>query len=118
MRASEAMAWGLDPVTFARDALSFDPDPWQIRVLRWSGKRMLLNCSRQSGKSTTTAVRALHRALFFPESLILLIAPAMRQSSELFRKVTDFMGKLEMKPDLTEDNKLSAQLSNGSRIVS
>jgi hypothetical protein len=118
MRASDLMAWGLDPVIFAREALDFHADSWQSRVLRWAGKRMLLNCSRQSGKSTTTAVLALHRAVFYPASLILLVSSSQRQSSELFRKVTDFMGRLEVKPELTEDNRLSAQLGNGSRIVS
>ena len=66
----------LDPVAFAREALSFIPDPWQAQALRWSGKRLLLNCSRQSGKSTTAAILALHRALFYPASLVLLVSPS------------------------------------------
>jgi hypothetical protein len=49
----------LDPVLFAKEALSFTPDPWQEKALRWSGKRLLLNCSRQSGKSTTAAILAV-----------------------------------------------------------
>jgi hypothetical protein len=112
------LAWAFDPVVFARDAMGFDADEWQARVLRWSGKRLLLNCSRQSGKSTTTAMLALHRALYRPGSLILLISPSLRQSSELFRKVTDGLDKLATRPAMKEDNRLSCVLENGSRIVS
>ena len=108
----------LDPVTFASEALDFTPDPWQQQVLRSSGKRLLLNCSRQAGKSTTAAILGLHRTFFYPHSLVLLVSPSLRQSGELFRKVTDLLDHLAEKPRKTEDNRLSFTLSNGSRIVS
>jgi hypothetical protein len=78
----------------------------------------LLNCCRQSGKSTVTAILALHQAVFFSHSLVLLISPSLRQSSELFKKVTDFLSLLPVRPQLLEDNKLSLHMMNGSRIVS
>jgi hypothetical protein len=107
-----------DPLFFARHSLGFHPDPWQEKVLQWDGKRLLLNCCRQSGKSTTTAILALHRALYFAKSLILLVSPSLRQSAELFKKVAEFLALLSVRPALTEDNKLSLQMANGSRIVS
>jgi len=112
------LAQALDPVIFAREALSFTPDPWQEQALRWSGRRLLLNCSRQSGKSTIAAILALHRAIFYPSSLVLLVSPSLRQSSELFRKVQGLLNQLDERPELTEDNKLSMTLTNKSRIVS
>ena len=111
------LSMALDPVIFAEQALDFKPDPWQAKALRWSGKRLLLNCSRQSGKSTTAAVLALHRALFYSGSLILLVSPSLRQSGELFKKVTE-LSKLNEGPKLTENNRLSMTLENRSRIVS
>lgn len=108
----------LDPACFAREALDFFPDPWQEQALRWSGKRLLLNCSRQSGKSTTAAILGLHRAVFYPGSLVLLVSPSLRQSSELFRKVTDHLNRLDLPPRKVEDNRLSATFINNSRIVS
>ena len=108
----------VDPVFFAQQRLGFQPDHWQEQVLQSQSKRLLLNCCRQSGKSTTTAVLSLHQALFFPRSLILLISPSLRQSSELFKKVTDLLALLPVRPALTEDNRLSLRLKNGSRIVS
>ncbi len=108
----------LDPVVFAQERLDFDPDPWQAEVLRLSNKNTLLNCSRQAGKSTTTAIIALHTAVYRPGSLTLLGSPSLRQSRELFVKITDFLKRLEPQPPLDEDNRLSVQLSNGARVVS
>lgn len=114
------LRWALSPVDFARDALGFQPDPWQERVLSWRGKRLILNCCRQSGKSTTTGIVAAHEALYHPGSLTLLISPSLRQSSELFKKVTDQLARLpaDAQPERPEDNKLSLQFATGSRIVS
>jgi hypothetical protein len=107
----------LDPVAFA-EGLGFTPDPWQEQVLRWSGKRLIMCCARQTGKSTVASILALHRALYYPGSLILLVSPSLRQSSELFRKVADMLDRLKVRPDLIEDNKLSCTMANKSRIVS
>ncbi len=108
----------LDPVAFAVERLGFTPDDWQAAVLRDQGKRLLLNCHRQSGKSTTIAIKALHWAIYQRDSLILLVSPSFRQSGELFRKVVDFFWRLENAPALLEDNKLSLTMENKSRIVS
>ena len=108
----------LDPVVFAREQLSFHPDPWQVVAMRSGSKRLLLNCSRQSGKSTTTAAIALHCALFRPGALVLLISPSLRQSRELFAKVAAFLRSVEPRPVLIEDNRLSFTLHQGSRVVS
>ncbi|MDA2919241.1 terminase family protein [Desulfobacterota bacterium AH_259_B03_O07] len=107
----------LDPLLFAKE-LGFRPDGWQEKVLTSSSKRIILNCARQTGKSTVTAIMALHRALYWPGSLILLISPSLRQSSELFRMVNNFLHILHERPHLLEDNKLSCTLTNKSRIVS
>jgi hypothetical protein len=79
----------LDRSAFAR-ALGLEPDAWQEQLLCSASERILLNCSRQSGKSTMTAVITPHRALYQPESLIPCLAPALRKSQELFGKVLGF----------------------------
>lgn len=107
-----------DPIFFARERLGFEPDPWQERVLQSASPRLLLNCCRQSGKSTIAAILALHQALYVPRSLVLLVSRSLRQSAELFKKVQDMLSLLPVRPKLDEDNKLSLQLVNGSRIVS
>ena len=110
-------AHALDPVAFVEDRLGFLPDPWQAQVLRSRAPWILLNCCRQSGKSTTTAAVALHTALYDP-GLILLVSPSLRQSKELFAKVTRFLKDLEPAETLEEDNKSSCTLANGGRVVS
>jgi len=111
------LLWALDPVCFAREALGFHPDSSQAQVLRSTKLRLLLNCTRQWGKSTTAAVVALHRALYYPNSLILLVSPSQRQSDELFAKIDVFMKTLAVTPIKLKGNQYSLQLVNGSRIV-
>ena len=91
---AEDLKLALDRVIFAQEA-GLEPDPWQQDLLRSSSDRVLLNCCRQSGKSTMTAIVALHRALYHPGSLILCLAPALRQSQELFAKMLGFYRDLD-----------------------
>ena len=116
MQLSHDLELALDRVTFA-ESLGLDPDPWQRDLLRSSSDRVILNCSRQSGKSTMTAVITLHRALYHPGSLILCLAPALRQSQELFGKVLGFYRDLGRPVSPKAERKLSLELENGSRIV-
>jgi hypothetical protein len=106
----------LDRVAFAK-RLGLEPDPWQEDLLRSTSDRVLLNCCRQSGKSTMTAIVALHRALYHPDSLILCLAPALRQSQELFSKMAGFYRDLGRPISAVAERKLSLELENHSRIV-
>src|SRR5215203_3402422 len=106
----------LDRISFAR-ALGLEPDPWQEDLLHSTSDRILLNCSRQSGKSTMTGIIALHRALYHPDSLILCLAPALRQSQELFGKVLSFYRDLGRPIPAHTERKLSLELQNDSRIL-
>jgi hypothetical protein len=106
----------LDRVAFA-EKLGIVPDAWQEDFLRSSADRVLLNCSRQSGKSTMSAVIALHRALYHPRSLVLCLAPALRQSQELFAKIAGFYRDLGRPVPAQGERKLSLELVNDSRII-
>lgn len=107
----------LDPVAYAA-AVGIDADAAQAKLLRSTRKRILLNCTRQWGKSTTSALRASHRATYRPGSLVLCVSPTDRQSGLLFDKVIEFLRKAPDSPKRLEDNKRSVRLANGSRIVS
>ncbi len=108
----------LDPVMWAIYELHFEPDPWQADVLRSQSPRILLNCSRQSGKSTITSILALHTAIFSPGSLVLLLSPTLRQSGELFRNVLRFYSQIDSPVPSEVESVLKLELSNGSRIIS
>lgn len=105
----------LDPSSVMREA-GMEPDGWQEAVLNSDARRMLLLCSRQSGKSTTCASLAVHQALYDP-GLVLLIAPAQRQSSELFRKVREVYTALDDVPRVVQESAMRLELANGSRII-
>jgi hypothetical protein len=105
-----------DPVLLARRA-GLDPDPWQAAVLRSPAHQIILNVTRQGGKSTISSIRALHRALYRPGSLVLLLAPAYRQSKELFRKIQDAYNSLRSPLRLKSESALEMEFINGSRIV-
>src|SRR5215211_1812326 len=106
----------LDRVAFA-EHLGMVLDPWQARLLGSTSDRIILNCSRQSGKSTMAAVRALHQALYFPRSLVLCLAPALRQSQELFGKIYELHKDLGEPLKKFGERRLSLELTNGSRII-
>ncbi len=113
------LAWSIDPVKWARECCAWEPDPWQGEALRARGDLDLL-CSRQSGKSTTTAALCAHTALSRPGRTVIIVSPGQRQSAETFAKAVTFIrASLEaFDLRLLEDNKLSLALSNGSRIIS
>jgi len=96
--------------------LGLEPDPWQIEVLETDHKRLLLNCSRQAGKSTVVALLALAEAIFVPFTKVLLLSRSHRQSTELFRVVTGFFDRLgsPMKKRLNAEELL---LNHHSRII-
>jgi hypothetical protein len=104
-----------DRVEFARQ-LGVEPDEWQQRFLHSNATRILMNCPRQSGKSTSAAIRALHEALIKPGALVLIMAPSERQAQELFAKVARFYRQLGRAPSPDSDRKTGMALANGSRI--
>ncbi len=95
------------------------PDVWQSDLLRSNARQVILNCSRQAGKSTITSILGLHTALFQDNALILLLSPSLRQSVELFKKLKDFYTAVASPflPTATEESSLRLQFSNGSRVV-
>jgi hypothetical protein len=112
---ASALVRGLDPVALAAD-LELDLDPWQAGVLR-SDADVLVNGARQVGKSTISALKVLHRALYLPGSLSLLVAPAHRQSLEIFRTAIQLYKALGRPVPEEALNTMALGLGNGSRIL-
>jgi len=93
------------------------PDRWQHEILMSTERQILLNCSRQSGKSTAVAALALHTALARPGNLVLLLSPSLRQSLELFRKVTECYAAMDRPIGTLAFNQTRLELDTHSRIV-
>ncbi len=102
---------------FAERRLGFVPDAQQADLLRRSPRRCLLNCTRQWGKSTVTAARAVHEAYYRPGSLTLVISPSGRQSGEFLGRAVEFVRELGIRPRGDGRNEMSLLFPNGSRIV-
>lgn len=118
LAAMEAdLAGDLDSVALARRA-GIEPDLWQVHALRSTANRALFNCSRQSGKSTMAATRAVHTALYQSGSLVLILCPALRQSQEVFRKCVEVFDSAGRPIPAEQETALTLNLANGSRIVS
>jgi len=108
--------WAGDAAAFARERLGFQPDAMQELALR-GGRRGIVNCTRQWGKSTVMAAKAVHRAFTEAGCLVLALSPSARQSGEFLRKAEEFVGRLGIKLRGDGDNALSIAFPNGSRIV-
>src|SRR5262245_26817197 len=117
MAIAADLALALDPVRMA-ERVGIRPDPWQADLLRSGGRQLILNCARQSGKSTVSSLLVLHEALYRPPALVLLLSPSLRQSSELFRKVKDNLRAIgDAASPVAEESALRVEFANGSRIV-
>jgi hypothetical protein len=101
---------------FARTQLGFEPDE-QAGVLASTAKRGILNCTRQWGKSTVAAIKALHRGFSALGSLVIVASPTERQSAEFLRKATELVLRLGVRPRGDGKNSTSLLLPNGSRII-
>ena len=75
-----------DPVAWAERIAGLTLDPWQRDVLLSVSPRLLLNATRQSGKSTVAALKAAWTVL--QGGLAVVVSPSLRQSGFLFRKLT------------------------------
>jgi hypothetical protein len=106
-----------DPVWFAAERLGFHADAKQRQLLESDARRVVLNCSRQWGKSTVTAVKIVHRAMFAPGSLTLVLAPSERQSALLVAKARALCATAGEKTRKDGQNSASIVLANGSGIV-
>ena len=102
---------------FARLLLPFTPDPTQTSLLTTTSPYVLLNCHRQWGKTTLTALRALHQAVTLPRQQIVVISPTLRQSRLLTLRCRDFARRLSQPFSTDGTNPLSVVFPNGSLIL-
>ena len=102
---------------FARTAFEFEADEKQRVVLDSRARMGIVNCSRQWGKTTVVAAKAVHRAWTEKGCLVLAASPGERQSRVFVRAAKEFVKKLGVTPRGDGDNEISLMFPNGSRIV-
>jgi len=107
-----------DPVAFAENFLGFHPYPYQEEFLRDPSPLIVACCGRQVGKTTLTAVKALHFALGTRSVRILIVSAGLRQSMILFDKILEFIElAIPAKTLLRYRSRTKVQFLNGSEIV-
>lgn len=110
-----AISRALDPTLFGQD-LGLVLDSWQAALLCEQPRRALLNCSRQTGKSTICAVLGLYKVTFQPDAQIMIVSPSARQSNEMIRSIRRLYENLNRKPKLIIDAVSKLEFDNRSRI--
>ena len=86
-------------------------------VLLSHDRQILLNCSRQSGKSTVVSAWPCIPPCSRRAALVLLLSPSQRQSTEIFRKVLDAYKALGRPLPARQQTQLRLELANGSRVL-
>lgn len=98
------------------ERLGINLDEWQRDALSAEESGQLLLASRQAGKSTTAGVKALHKMLYDPGSLTLIIAPSERQSKRLLRAVRKLYKQVQDEFPARTLGQISIELANGSEV--
>jgi hypothetical protein len=107
--------WPVDPVEFCVQYLGFTPTVYQEKLLRDPAQFIVARWSRQSGKTHCVAVLLLWSCLRNRGFNVLVLAPAVRQSKIIIRKITGFLPRLPKYVAL-RPFKTKIEFYNGSRI--
>ena len=107
LRQTANAAW------FARERLGFTPDPEQERLLATQERYVILNCHRQWGKTTVTAIRAVHQAVMKPKQEVVVVSTTLRQALELANRCREFGQRLGLGLGTRTGNPGSLVFPNG-----
>jgi hypothetical protein len=93
-------------------------DDWQAKVMDDRSPRIIANTSRQIGKSTVVSAKVWHHVWYGYRRLVLLVAPTLRQSIELIRKVKYFALESGCPKDMYKMGALNIEIPHTqSRII-
>ncbi len=106
------------PVTFAEKVLSVKPFPYQASLLEDRSKRIVACMGRQTGKTTTIAMKALFFTEENPNVTVLITSPSLRQSMIMFDRITSFVYLTAfLRNKVVRATRTVIQFENGSRII-
>jgi hypothetical protein len=111
------LPWAGDAAAFAESLLGWTPDAKQRLVLQSTARRVILNCSRQWGKTTVAATKVVHLAMTQAGTTTLIVCENLSQTAEFFQKVDRFLAILEVTAKGEPGKRIARKLPNGSRIV-
>lgn len=107
-----------DEVYFARSFLNFKAFPYQEEFLRDRGRKIAACCGRQVGKTSLTAIKALHYAQFNRGKTLIIISASLRQSMILFDQILDFIAASPIVDSaVAYKSRTQVRFYHGSRII-
>ena len=106
------------PAEYARTVLGVEPYLYQTRLLEDKSKRIVACMGRQTGKTTSIAMKALHFADMNPKMTVLITAPSLRQSMIMFDRIVTFVyASPRLRSKLARVTHTLVCFDNGSRII-
>lgn len=116
--ADEISGLRLDAASFSENLLDWRLLPYQAEFAASASKRIVCCWGRQTGKTKTTAVKAIHFGYVNGGATVLIVSPGLRQSTHLLEMAS---GLMESSPVARSGVKSLTQtcieLKNGSRIL-
>jgi phage FluMu gp28-like protein len=107
-----------DAVDYAKQFLGITPFPYQARLLEDRSKRVVACMGRQTGKTTTIALKAIYFAITNPNVTVLITSPSLRQSMIMFDRITSFAFQgIRLRNRILKVTRTLIQFDNGSRII-
>jgi phage FluMu gp28-like protein len=106
------------PVDFAEKVLGVKPFPYQVKLLEDSSKRIVACMGRQSGKTTTIAMKAIYFAYTNSNVTVLITSPSLRQSVIMFDRIAAFVYFTpQLRNRILRATRTLIHFENGSRII-
>ena len=103
------------PTLEIMESLGLEPDPWQRDVILSKRSQLLLNCSRQAGKTTVSAILGMVQAMWYPMSRVIIVSRSHRQAREVLRLIKFFLRLKGAKGARASQDEI--EFKNESRIV-
>ena len=112
----EAYTWS--PIVYAERVLGIKPFSYQAKLLEDTNKRIVACMGRQTGKTTTIAMKAIYFADKNPRVTVLITSPSLRQSMIMFDRITTFVYSTPyLRNKVVRATRTVIQFENGSRII-
>ncbi|MGP3667618.1 MAG: terminase large subunit domain-containing protein [Candidatus Bathyarchaeota archaeon] len=109
-----------NPSLFAEKLLGFKPTFYQEKLLNDKSKRICVIMSRQAGKTSTLAVKAIWFVVTHPKTLTLIVSPSLRQSMIMMDRLQVFLHRIPrqlQKHMIAKMQRTVVRFKNDSQIV-
>jgi len=105
-------------VDYAEKVLGVKPFSYQAELLLDENKRIVACMGRQTGKTTTIAMKAIYFADTNPNVTVLITSPSLRQSMIMFDRIATFVYSTpRLRNKIVRATRTLIHFENGSRII-